>query len=289
MGWRIGDVEITAIVDEDNFEIALDRMFPSARPEALQSHRWLAPHHFDFGRCIVKLGMHSFLLRTPTLNVLVDTCVGAAKERPAHSAWHQRGGERFLSELHAQGMGPEDIDLIFCTHLHADHVGWNTRLQDGRWVPTFPRARYCISEIELAYWRAAQAQSSTPVNHGALQDSILPIVETGQALFASAGDTLLPGLSVVALSGHTLDHRGLELNRAGERGLFSGDAIHSPLQLVEPRWASAFCADPDGAIQTRLAILNRVVDENMLLFPAHFRGERAMRLFRVNGHFRPAS
>lgn len=288
--WSLGDIHVAAITDADRFDFGLTRIFPTGSVEALKDARdWLEPHHVDFAQGNVILGMHSFLLRTPTLNILVDTCIGADKQRPAHAAWHQRRSLQLIEELRAEGLGPGDIDLVFCTHLHADHVGWNTQLIDGRWVPTFPNARYALSREEFEHWRAAQAASETPVNHGAFLDSLLPVEASGQAMFAGVGEQIAPGIEIVGLAGHTSDHRGLEVRHAGGCALFCGDAIHSPAQLVHPEWASAFCADGDRAVATRQAMLQRAAEQGVQLFPGHFRGERAVQIRRAGSGYRFAT
>ena len=283
--FRLDDYAVTAIVDKDCFEIDLARMFPTASADAMAAHAWLAPHHYDPTARRIRLGMHSFLIRTGTLNILVDMCVGEHKERPAHPAWHRQTGSRFLPGLAAAGLTPDDIDLVFCTHLHADHVGWNTRLVDGRWVPTFPRARYAVSAQELAFWQAEQAASPQPVNHGAFLDSVLPIVEAGLTMPVAPGDRLDGGLAFVDLAGHTPGHMGLEIVRPGARALFCGDAIHSPVQLPYPDWSSAFCDDAQASARTRRAMLERTADEGVLLCPAHFRHARWTRIRRAGNGF----
>ncbi|MGR3200223.1 MAG: MBL fold metallo-hydrolase, partial [Paracoccus sp. (in: a-proteobacteria)] len=146
----LGDARISRITDMDPFALPLTFLFPGAVPEALEAHRSsLAPWHVDFAAGSVLLGVHSLLLQAGGLNILIDTCVGACKPRPARPEWHQRRAAGYLAALSRAGLAPEDIDIVLCTHLHADHVGWNTRLQDGRWVPTFPRARYVIGRQEL--------------------------------------------------------------------------------------------------------------------------------------------
>ena len=285
--WTIDDVRISRLVDADCFNIALDRLFPGADTASLAGHQWLEPHHVDLGRGEALLGMHSFLIRTSTLNILVDTCIGAEKQRPTHPAWHQRATTLFIDELARNGLGPQDIDLVFCTHLHADHVGWNTRLENGHWVPTFPNARYILSQQELTFWLEQASQPGPPVNHGALADSVLPIIANGQAMLSAAGDTFAAGLTLVGLPGHTIDHLGLELRRPGGQALFCGDAIHSAAQLVRPDWTSAFCHDAEQAVSTRIAMLERAAEESLLLVPAHFRGASAMRIRRNGGSFLP--
>ncbi len=281
-------IEIQPLVDEDCFEVALSMIFPTAQPERLAAEAaWLCPDHMDAGITRVRLGMKSWLIRMGGFNILVDTCIGQHKERPGHPAWHRRTSDRFLRDLAEAGLAPDDIDVVMCTHLHADHVGWNTRLQDGRWVPTFPRARYAMSRRELDHWVRIAAEAPGPANHGSLADSVLPVVERDMALFIGAGDELAPGAVVVSLPGHTVDHFGLQLTRSGGDALFCGDAIHSPLQLRFPGWGSAFCGDPAAATWTRIAMLERAADEGLELYPAHFRGPGSFRIRRADGAFRP--
>lgn len=281
--------EIRPIIDEDCFEINLTHIFPAADPARLAGEEhWLCPEHLDPAMAKVRLGMKSWLVRAGGRTILVDTCIGQHKKRPRHAAWHRRTSDRLLRELAAIGLAPEDIDIVLCTHLHADHVGWNTRLLDGRWVPTFPNARYALSRREAEDWRVRAAASDEPVNHGAYVDSILPVVEHGLAFYVAAGDDLADGVTIEALPGHTIDHFGLHVRRREGGALFCGDAIHSPLQLRVPEWTSAFCGDPQLAIATRIAMLDRAADEGFELFPAHFRGSGSLRVRRDGGAFRPA-
>jgi glyoxylase-like metal-dependent hydrolase (beta-lactamase superfamily II) len=194
------------------------------------------------------------------------------------ATWNRRQSTRLIDELAAQGLRPKDIDFVACTHLHGDHVGWNTRLEDGRCVPTFPMARYGISAAEVEAWARFDAVSDKPVNYGAYRDSIMPLVESGQALYVGAGEVLAPGVEIVPLPGHTPSHFGIEVNQGESRALFCGDAIHLPIQLIEPGWPSIFCENRELSIQTRRNMLSRIADDGMLLLPAHFRGPRAMRI-----------
>lgn len=283
------DIEIVPVIDEECFEIDLETMFPTSNASLLRAGgAWLAPAHLDPEFRRVRLSMKSWLIRAGHTNILVDTCIGQHKERPRHPAWHRRTSDRLLRDLAMAGLAPEDIDMVLCTHLHADHVGWNTQLCNGRWIPTFPKANYCMSGKELDDMRAMAAASPTAVNHGALQDSILPVVEAGQSRFVVAGDELLPGIRVESLPGHSIDHLGLLVTRQGSDALFCGDAIHSALQLLFPEWSSAFCADPKASAATRIAMLGRVADSGIELFPAHFGGPGSLRIQRHGAAFCPA-
>jgi len=286
-GLRLGDIAIEPIVDIDLVEIDIGRLLPAAETGRLGAYPWLEPDHGDLRSGVLKLRMQSFLLRVAGLNILVDTCIGQHKERTSQPAWHRRTDRGFLDALAEAGVAADEVHLVFCTHLHADHVGWNTRLENGHWVPTFPRARYAMSGDELAHWLDAQTASAAPVNHGSLADSVLPAVESGQAIFVRPDEALAPGLKVTSLAGHTPHHLGLELSDGNERAVFCGDAIHSPVQIVEPQWASAFCSNPEQAIATRLNLLRRAADEDLLLVPAHFRGPAAVRIDRGPDGFLP--
>ena len=178
---QIGDITIHRIVEQQQaFSAALD-FLPTLTAECLAENRpWLAPRALDEADRLV-LCFQSYVIRTPHHTVLVDSCIGNDKDRPARPTWHRKTDDAFIGGLAAVGLSVEDIDVVMCTHLHADHVGWNTRLQDGSWVPTFPRARYLFSARELEYWTAQHAE--TPI--AAIEDSVLPIVAANRAELVS--------------------------------------------------------------------------------------------------------
>ncbi|WP_102108646.1 MBL fold metallo-hydrolase [Oceaniglobus roseus] len=285
-----GDARIDKIVDLDPFVLPASLIFPGRRLKELAGEdALLSPHHVDFAADAVILSLHSFLLRLDGKTVLVDTCVGECKPRPRRTDWHDRRATGYLDRLAAAGVRPEDVDVVMCTHLHADHVGWNTRLQDGRWVPTFPNARYVMGRDELAHWEREEAANPGGHNHGAFADSVLPVFASGQVERVEDGFALTPRLSVVPLRGHSPGHAGLELDggRHG-RAVFCGDAIHSPVQVFRPDWSSGFCHDPDRAAATRRALLERAADEDLLLLPAHTRLAHGFRVRAGATGFRPA-
>ena len=266
--WHIGDVAVAAIADIDPFDLPLTRIFPTADAGALEPHRGLiVPDHLDAAMTTVHLAVQAYLLQVDGLCILVDTCVGEHKPRPNRPDWHQRKTSGFLARLAQAGVAPEAIDIVFCTHLHADHVGWNTQWRDGRWVPSFPKARYLIGRTEYAHWEARR-----DLNHGAFNDSVLPIMECGQMVLVDDGYALTPGLTLLPLPGHSPGQMGLQIDRPGGKALFCGDAFHSPVQIFRPDWASAFCSDPAGAIALRERLLGELAEERRLLVPAHFRG-----------------
>lgn len=267
------------VIDLDPFRLPLDFLFPEARLDALEGARdWLAPHHIDFDRAEVLLGVQSHLLRINGRIILIDSCVGEHKSRPNRADWHMRAGTGYLARLAAHGVTPADVDVVFCTHLHADHIGWNTRLEDGRWVPTFPNARYLIGKAELAHWLTHAA-----ANHGAFNDSVAPLLDAGCVDTVEDGADLgghmhlEARLSVTDLPGHSPGQTGLILQSPGTRAIFCGDAIHSPAQLVRPDWSSQFCHDPLQAARTRQQLLAEAHDTDSLLIPAHLRDAIAFR------------
>lgn len=284
MHFMLGDARVDLVPDIDRFALPAARIMPGRNLNELLPHRaLLEPDHVDFGQGDILLGVQALLLRIPGLTVLVDTCVGEEKERPVRPEWHRRTASGFLEAL---GLAPEDVDVVFCTHLHADHVGWNTRRVDGRWVPSFPRARYLVGRRELDYWQS-RAAAEPGVNHGAFADSVQPLLEAGVVDAVADGHELAPGLTLKPLPGHTVGQMGLWLERGGARAIFCGDAIHSPVQIYRPDWSSAFCTDGEEAAVTRRTLLDCAAEDGTVLVPAHFRHCGCTRIRRSGEDYVP--
>jgi glyoxylase-like metal-dependent hydrolase (beta-lactamase superfamily II) len=240
--------------------------------ELLRRHlTWLAPDHYSPEHDRLVTSVHSWLVRTPRHTILIDCCAGNHKERPGFARFHQLDTP-YLARLRAAGAAPEDIDIVLCTHLHADHVGWNTMLRDGRWVPTFPNARYLFSrtENEVGNPDRNPAAEADPQRNRAYRDSVLPVIEAGQAVQLDGTHAIDDTMLVEPAPGHTRGHVILKLADRGERGLFCGDALHHPLQVYAPHWNSRFCELPDEARATRRRVLEHCAEHNALLFPVHF-------------------
>lgn len=269
-----GLLDIQRVIEIDRFSLPLIFLFPTASIEDLQPHAdCLSPHHIDFETSSVLLAVQSMVIKWGRLNILVDTCVGANKHRPARAEWHQLAERAYLSQLAAAGLRPGDIDIVFCTHLHADHIGWNTRLENGQWVPTFPNARYLISKAELAYWLAREESEAGTANHGSFGDSILPILTAQLVDEVQDGFDLGRGLTVRGLPGHTPGGIGLEIARNGHPSVcLCGDAFHTVAQAFQPTWSSRFCADPAQSRATRMELLTRSREEGLIIIPSHIRG-----------------
>ncbi|WP_306886825.1 MBL fold metallo-hydrolase [Amorphus orientalis] len=287
--FTLGQATVRRIVDIDRFALPLDFLFPDASLAALGADaEALAPDHLDLAEGAVLLGIQSHLIEVGGLRVLIDTCVGEHKERALRPDWHRRAGGPYLPALAAAGVTPDDIDIVLCTHLHADHVGWNTRLEGGRWVPTFPNARYLVGRTELEHWSAVERKTPGSANHGAFADSVAPIVEAGLCETVEDGFEITAGLTIVPLAGHSPGQVGLEVAPAeGPAALFCGDAIHSPVQVIRPDWSSRFCHDGEAAARLRLSLLDRAADDGSLLVPAHLRRADALRADRRGTGFRP--
>jgi glyoxylase-like metal-dependent hydrolase (beta-lactamase superfamily II) len=283
----LGKITVHRVIDLDPFAIPIANIFPGATPAQLNpAAHMLADQHFDFATGKVLLVIQSHLVRFAGKTILIDACVGEHKSRPLRPEWNLRTGTQYLANLAAAGCTPDDIDIVMCTHLHADHLGWNTRLESGRWVPTFRNARYVMTQRDIDQ-RAQDAAQSPQANHGSYQDSVLPVLDAGLVKVAKAGDEIADGAKIIDLAGHSPGQIGLDLAAdAGSKLVFCGDAIHSPVQVFHPEWFSGFCFDGQQAVRTRRSLLERAVAEGLRLMPAHLRGT-SMRVEEKNGGFVP--
>jgi glyoxylase-like metal-dependent hydrolase (beta-lactamase superfamily II) len=287
--FHLGGATLEKIIDLDPFRLPVGFLMPAADIEALRPHRTLLePHHVDFSTGEVLLGLHSLLLRVGGLTVLIDTCVGEHKPRPRRADWHERTGSDYLQKLQRAGVSPDDVDIVLCTHLHADHVGWNTRLESGRWVPTFPNARYLIGRTDLAHWQAEEQRDPGRHNHGSYADSVLPVVEAGLVEKVDEGFDVGRGARLVGLPGHSPGQIGLCLDcGGGSQAFFCGDVVQTPVQVIHPDWSSQFCFNRELATQTRVELFERALERDSLVIPAHLRGAHAMRIARAGPSYLP--
>ena len=286
---RFADVAVDVIVDDDDFELPLRDFLPGLVLAALAPERgWLEPDFVDLARGILKCAIQTFVLRTAGRTILVDTCIGEHKDRPEIPAWNRRSGTGWLDRLRGAGIEPATVDAVFCTHLHIDHVGWNTVAADGSWAATFPNARYLVGRSELADWQARMRAGTAPELHvRGLEDSVLPLVEAGLVDLVDDGAELAPGAVLTFLPGHTMGQMGVRIDRPDGRAVLCGDAIHSPVQLLQPALSTASCMDPGLAATTRRRLLEEAAASGRLIVPAHFRGPRRAHV-EVNGvGFRP--
>ncbi len=271
--WHIGRTTVTRIEELMGPMFDPVRFFPDHDPAVFEKHKdWLYPLHKDPEGGNIVASMHSWLIQTPHHNILIDTCLGNDKDRMPYRDWHQLKTP-WLDRLRATGVSPDAIDYVMCTHLHVDHVGWNTQLVNGQWVPTFPNANYVFSKQEFDFWNSernkAEPATFNEVNNKTFDDSVLPILDLAQMIDADH-ELLSDMLHIEMAPGHTPGSIAIGLHDQGKRAVFSGDICHHPIQVYEPDWNSAYCETPDQAIATRKRILTQCCDQNALLMPAHF-------------------
>jgi len=270
-----GSTEVHKLVEIDSLPLESDWLFPGISKEVVDEHRhWLGPHLVEPGTYRLFMSFHSFVIRTPTLNILVDTCNGNHKQRPSMPNWHMLELP-YLQRLARIGLRPDDIDIVMCTHLHADHVGWNTRLENGRWVPTFPRARYVMSRVEYQHYEALHRSGpAQPVNRGSFVDSVLPIIENDQALLVDAHDSICDSLTdeimLESAPGHSPAGLNLLLKGGNRRACFCGDVIHHALQCSVPELSNLADHNPQQAIATRRSLLERSAEDGLIIMSGHF-------------------
>jgi glyoxylase-like metal-dependent hydrolase (beta-lactamase superfamily II) len=284
--FRLGDVTITRVVEIGRSFYPTKDMLPESTPEQIERHwSWLRPDFYD--ETVGDLGsrIQSWVVRTPRRTILVDTGVGNDKERHESPLWHRRQSA-WLEDLRRAGVAPDEVDLVVCTHLHVDHVGWNTRLVDGRWVPTFPRATYLFHGEEWEFWKWESASGREP--SGCVADSVVPVVEAGRARLVEADHVIDDGIRLEPSPGHTPGHVCVRITTPAGEAVFSGDLMHRTVQVAEPQWNSRFCHDGPRARATREAFVERHADSGVLVLPAHF--PRPGFVVREGGglRFRPA-
>ena len=279
---RLGEITIHRIVEKQyGFAPALE-FLPTLGEAGLAEHRaWLAPAALDATDRVV-LCFQSYVVRTPHHTVLIDSCIGNDKERPTRPGWHRKTDTAFIDGLAGVGLTVDDIDIVMCSHLHADNVGWNTRLENGRWVPTFPHARYLFSARELDYWIAQHAQ--TPI--GAMEDSVLPIVAARRADLVSSDHTLNDHVRLLPTPGHTRDHFAVRLGRGRDDAVMTGDLLHSPVQMRCPELSMQADHDPALAAITRRRFLERYCETPTLCCTAHFPSPSVGHIKRWGNGFR---
>ncbi len=280
MQWKIGEVIVTKIVELE-MGGGDHTLMPQAAPEAILRIPWLQPHFADsHGK--LRLAIQSFVVQTPAYRIIIDTCVGNDKQHRRVQAWNNRNGP-YLADLHDAGFPPDSIDMILCTHLHVDHVGWNTRLVGGRWEPTFPHARYLIGRADYEYWRTVD---DPPVVAHMLADSIQPVFDAGLAVLIEDSERLTPEIRLIPTPGHTPGHVSVMIDSRGEAALITGDFVHHPCQIAHPDWSTLADSDPKQGIETRKAMFRHLADTPVLVIGSHFAGATAGRIVRDGGSYR---
>jgi len=280
--WRIGAVTVTRVVE---LEMAGGTRFilPQAEPETVLPIGWLRPHFVDeSGR--LRMAIQALVVETPTRRIIVDTCLGNDKQDRGVPRWNNLQGP-FLADLAAAGYPRQSIDTVLCTHLHVDHVGWNTMLEGGRWVPTFPRARYLMGRVEFEYWRTQREHDH---HHPVFADSIAPVFEAGLVDLVETDHRVADEITLAPTLGHTPGHVSVRIASEGEEALITGDFVHHPCQIARPDWSSSADTDPDEARHTRERGRGELCDKPVLVIGTHFAGATAGHIVRDGDAYRLA-
>jgi len=262
------DLSIRRIIEQEMPLFDIHGFFPTLTQETYAEHKsWLQPRFVSPDDKLV-LCIQSYLVRTKHHNILVDSCVGNHKERPTRPFWHKMKSDQYERNLAAAGVAVDDIDFVMCTHLHTDHVGWNTRLENGRWVPTFPKAKYVFAERELAHW--TERHQKDPSAYPWVTDSVLPIVEARRTEIVKSNHTLNDLVQLVPAPGHSFDQFSVLVGKSGSDALITGDMIHSPIQARYPEMGMMSDWDSKQAGQSRRGLLERFCDTSTIWCTAHF-------------------
>ena len=264
MPWTVGRVRISKFVELETVG-GTRFILPQATPEAIRALSWLTPD-FATGEGKLKMVIQTLVLETPTRRIVVDTGLGNDKQGRSVPVWNNRTTP-FLQTLSAAGFPPESIDMVICTHLHVDHVGWNTRLVDGQWVPTFAKARYVFGRTEYQHWRDhSEAADETAT----FADSVQPIVAAGRADLVASDAAICDEITLIPTPGHSPGHVSLHIRSDGAEALLTGDVAHHPCQMAHLDWSSTVDSDPAQAIATLQALFSRFADTATLVIGGHF-------------------
>ena len=277
MHWRVGDVSISRVVEITSNSLGA-HILPDAKPEIVASIPWIDPF-VDENHALV-ISFHALLVKTSDSVLLVDTCIGNHKALN-YPKWNKMQTE-FMADLNDLGVAEGQVDTILCTHMHVDHVGWNTKLVDGRWVPSFPNARYLFAKEEWDHWQHDDDTSYGPV----VEESVQPIFDYGLADLVESTHEVSSEISLFPTPGHTPGHVSVHVKSKGEEAVITGDIFHHPCQLAHEEWSATADLDAVGALETRRNFLRTFADRPVLVIGTHFAGPTAGHIVRDGDAFR---
>ncbi len=262
--WNIGDVSVTRLV-EVILKSPVETLFSDGTQECLEPYYdWLKPNFLDEDNKLI-LSIHAFLIRAGGLNIIVDTCSGNGKKLPLFDEWSNLDTP-FLENMAELGFPAESIDRVLCTHLHFDHVGWNTHKVDGQWVPTFPNARYLFGDTEWGFWSKEEDHFDT----GCREQAILPVLDAGLADLVDSDHRINDEISLIPTPGHTPGHVSIFISSKGEQAIITGDMFHHPCQMAKPELLDIGDVEHDRAEQTRIDFMKTYSDGPVLILGTHF-------------------
>lgn len=264
--WNIGDVEVTRLVEMEDNEF-FSSFIPKAKPERIKRIKWLIPNFADESGNLKGI-VQSFIIRSNGKNILIDTCNGNGKDRPNMPTWGNLQ-TNFLDKFNDCGIRPDDVDYVACTHLHFDPVGWNTKRENGKWIPTFPNAKYLFSKEEYEYWIKKPEKEMVDDLNG-IDDSVTPIVNAGLAELVDDDFRIDSNVRFIPTPGHTPHHISIVIESGGKKAIISGDVMHHPCQMVHQEWTTGADTYPDRTVETRKRFLKEIVDTDTLLIGSHF-------------------
>ncbi|HTD16719.1 MAG TPA: MBL fold metallo-hydrolase [Chthoniobacterales bacterium] len=282
--YQIGGATVTRIDEIPLPNVDPSVLYPDLEAGALERYgRFLGDGSYDGNAGTLTESIHTWLVRFSGYTMLVDTGVGNSKTLPATPQFGHLDLP-YLDRLLAAGVQPEMVDFVLLTHVHMDHVGWNTRFEDGRWLPTFPNAKYIFSRTEQRYNASLSGHKPAPdlppptlgkpVRQPApnvYDQSVAPIIESGLAeLIDVGGAEFLDGISFLPTPGHSVDHASIRLRSGGQEALFLGDVMHHPLQVHRPDLRSVYCEFPEASQASREWILSYASENHALCFTSHF-------------------
>lgn len=267
--FRAGDVSIDRVVESEYPRLSPFELLPDLTSDLLEQNlHWMAPRFLDAEKKLLTICMQGFVVRSHGKIILVDTCVGDCKQRVRQDFLGRQWN--WLDRLRGAGVEPERVDYVVCTHFHVDHVGWNTRLEDGRWVPTFPNARYLFTPEEYDFWRSEAGRLGLQRTGDYMEDSVLPVLEAGLVDFVPMNHRIDAHVRLHPAPGHTPGLVTVNIDSQGKRAILAGDVLHTPLQCRFPEWSTRFCADAMKSRETRVAFMAACSGTNILVIPSHF-------------------
>lgn len=275
--YTVGSASITKVTEKLFDDFAPNALLPLWDDTQITDQRhWLIPEHLDAYAQKLVISVHTWVIKIGNYTVLVDTGVGNAKPRPELPIFHQLD-EPWVERLEAAGVKPEDVDYVLLTHLHIDHIGWNTHWVDGQWVPTFPNAKYVFPKAEYDYFLSETGRQT--IGYSAFVDSVMPVIASGQAVMIEPeGGAFLDEFYFHPTPGHSVGHMSISMKSGDDVAMFGGDVMHHPIQVGHPNWASCFCDLPEAANRSRQWMLGFLADHNALYFSSHFAGSSAGRV-----------
>jgi glyoxylase-like metal-dependent hydrolase (beta-lactamase superfamily II) len=285
---KVGEATIARVEETNKPVYPLRDIFPQATDEVLARHKhWMVPHHYEAETGRIRLAVHSWLLQIGGRKILIDCCCGNGKKKPGRPFWENLN-EPYLERLAAAGARPDEIDMVMCTHLHHDHVGWNTMQKDGKWVPTFPNARYVFSKPDVEYFARVDGSDEGPAELGTFRECVIPILDAGKADLIGGGPHRLNDfIEIDGAPGHSPGHVVFKLESKGQRAVFTGDVLHHLLQVYYPDWNFPKNSDAEQAKKSRRKVLDLISSTEAVMIPAHVGFPFAGRIEKTTDGYRP--